>query len=197
MRPNSNSLVCLYIMCLYGDLSLLLAAHIWMHQQAIWNHSRYIHKVYFCMELKCIANCGNSYCDIYLSDNIRNNQNMIPIQTRLELLDLWKNPRTRIHWNIFICNCFYTIFWKFLCFLKCMHIHMHNQLRLTVTWWTFSKSFIFPPKHLPKLPRVEVLIMDDNHILDLSGLNKLARAPLKYLSMKGTPVSFSLNYRQR
>ena len=50
---------------------------------------------------------------------------------------------------------------------------------------------------LPSIPRVEQLILSDNSVDSLDGLERFHQSALVELHLDNNPIAFTLNYRQR
>lgn len=58
-----------------------------------------------------------------------------------------------------------------------------------------NNNYISSFKHLPSIPRVKLLMMEDNDVYSFEGLSKLKYVEDLYL--RGNPITFLINYRQR
>ncbi|VDI72391.1 Hypothetical predicted protein [Mytilus galloprovincialis] len=58
-----------------------------------------------------------------------------------------------------------------------------------------NNNYIASFKYLPSIPRVKLLTMEDNDVDNFKGLGNLKS--LEDLYLRGNPITFLINYRQR
>ncbi|XP_022343535.2 uncharacterized protein LOC111136738 [Crassostrea virginica] len=60
-----------------------------------------------------------------------------------------------------------------------------------------NNNFLSSFKHLPSIPKIRILTMEDNDVDSFNGLAKLRSSTIEELYLNGNPVTFQINYRPK
>lgn len=60
-----------------------------------------------------------------------------------------------------------------------------------------NQNYITSFRQLPRTPRIRCLTLTNNNVNRFSYMDRLASTPIQELTLKGNPVSFMLDYRQK